>query len=81
MDDSMSAAIGAVLDAAAKAGAVPGAVAIVVDRDGTRASRPADPPARTAKVPTQDRRAVPHRVDDEGARERRRAAADASRAG
>jgi len=36
MDDSMSEAIGAVLERSAATGAVPGAVAIVVDRDGTR---------------------------------------------
>jgi methyl acetate hydrolase len=36
MDDSMCEAIGAVLDTASETGAVPGAVATVVDRDGTR---------------------------------------------
>jgi CubicO group peptidase (beta-lactamase class C family) len=37
MDDSMNEAIGAVLEEAAATGAVPGAVAVLVDRDGTRA--------------------------------------------
>ena len=39
MDESLSAAIGGVLEAAVSGGAVPGAVAIVVDRDGTRGAR------------------------------------------
>ena len=59
MDDSMSEAIGAVLDTAAATGAVPGAVAIVVDRDGTRGLAAGGSTRSDGEGgATQDRRAV-----------------------